>query len=180
MRTYAALLDRTSLAVQSDHIKSTDNDLAELLSRQNFNSHSPATRHQQIFHKEPKLASCRYFRPDLELLSHLESRLFNEPWITTTSLPRQLGQFVAVGSTISSSVSDDTLNLPDDWTLEHQSQECADHQLGLCVTHPAAGSTCTVDHSNRVRSQVTYLMLQNSLGAFEMSTHVSDQLPTRD
>ena len=105
VRTYAALLDRTSLAVQSDHIKGTDNALADFLSRQTFYSHSPATRHQQIFDKEPKLASYRYFRPHLELLSHLESRLFNEPWTTTTTLPKQLGQFVAAGSTILYSVT---------------------------------------------------------------------------
>ena len=104
VRTYAALLNRTSLAVHSSHIKGSTNDLADFLSRQNFNSHPPAIRHQQIYEKEPKLASYRYFQPHPELLSHLESRLFNEPWTTTTTLPKQLGQFAAVGSTISSSV----------------------------------------------------------------------------
>jgi hypothetical protein len=104
VRLYAALLERTSLAVQSNHIKGSTNDLADFLSRQNFHSHSPAIRHQQIFAKEPKLASYRYFQPHPELLSHLESRLFNEPWTTTTTLPKQLGQFAAVGSTTSSSV----------------------------------------------------------------------------
>jgi hypothetical protein len=104
VRTYAALLDRTSLAVQSSHIKGTDNDLADFLSRQTFHSHSISTRHHQIFEKEPKLASYRYFQPHPELLSHLGSRLSNEPWTTTTTLPKQLGQFAAAGSTISSSV----------------------------------------------------------------------------
>jgi hypothetical protein len=104
VRMYAALLDRTSLAVQSSHIKGTDNDLADFLSRQTFHSHSTLTRHQQIFAKEPKLASYRYFRPHPDLLSHLESRLFSVPWTTTTTLPKQLGQFEAAGSIISSSV----------------------------------------------------------------------------
>jgi hypothetical protein len=105
VRTYAALLNRTSLAVQSNHIKGTDNTLADFLSRQTFNSHSILTRHQQIFEKEPKLASYRYFQPHPELLLHLESRLFNEPWTTTTTLPKQLGQFAAVGSTTSYSAT---------------------------------------------------------------------------
>jgi hypothetical protein len=104
VRTYAALLDRTSLAVQSSHIKGTDNDLADFLSRQPFHSHSISTRHHQIFEKERKLASYRYFQPHPDFLSHLGSRLSNEPWTTTTILPKQLGQFAAVGSTISSSV----------------------------------------------------------------------------
>ena len=34
-----------------------------------------------------------------------------------------------------------TLNLTDDWTLEHQSQERANYQLALYATHLATGST---------------------------------------
>jgi hypothetical protein len=105
VRLYAALLDRTTLAVHSNHIKGTTNDLADFLSRQTFHSHSTATRHLQIFEKEPKLASYRYFQPHPDLLFNLVSRLFNEPWTTTTTLPKQLGQFAAVGSTTSSSVT---------------------------------------------------------------------------
>jgi hypothetical protein len=102
---YAALLDRTTIAVACTHVPGATNTLADFISRPPTNLPSPALRHQQIFEKEPKLASYRYFRPSQELLSNLASRLFNEPWTATTTLPKQLGQFEAGDSITSSFVT---------------------------------------------------------------------------
>ncbi|KAI2489086.1 hypothetical protein MHU86_25515 [Fragilaria crotonensis] len=99
---YAALLERTTIAVSCTHVSGATNLLADFLSRPPTHLPSPALRHQQIFEKEPKLASYRYFRPSPELLSSLASRLFNEQWIATTTLPKLLGQFEA-GESITSS-----------------------------------------------------------------------------
>ena len=101
---YAALLERTSIAVACTHIAGKTNSLADFISRPPTHLPSPAMRHQQIFEKEPKLASYRYFRPHPELLSNLESRLFSEQWIATTTLPKLLGQFEAAESITSSFV----------------------------------------------------------------------------
>ena len=101
---YAALLERTSIAVACTHISVVSNTLADFLSRLPTNLPSPAFRHQQIFEKEPKLASYRYFRPHPELLSSLESKLFTEQWTVTTTLPKLLGQFEVAASTTSSFV----------------------------------------------------------------------------
>jgi hypothetical protein len=95
---YAALLERTSIAVACTHIAGKTNSLADFISRPPTHLPSPAMHHQQIFAKEPKLASYRYFRPHPELLSNLKSRLFSEQWTTTTTLPKQLGQFEVAGS----------------------------------------------------------------------------------
>jgi hypothetical protein len=105
VHTYAALLERTTLAVACNHIAEKTNSLADFISRPPTHLPSPASRHQQIFEKEPKLASYRYFRPHPELLSNLESRLFSERWNATTTLPKSLGQFEAAGSTTSSFVT---------------------------------------------------------------------------
>ena len=102
---YAALLERTSIAVACTHIAGKTNSLADFISRPPTHLPSPAMRHQQIFEKEPKLASYRYFRPHPELLSNLESRLFSEQWIATTTLPKLLGQFEAAESITSSFVT---------------------------------------------------------------------------
>jgi hypothetical protein len=72
---YAALLERTSIAVSCTHVAGAQNTLADFISRPPTNLLSPALRHQQIFEKEPKLASYRYFRPSPELLLNLESKL---------------------------------------------------------------------------------------------------------
>jgi hypothetical protein len=102
---YAALLERTSIAVACNHIKGENNSLADFISRPPTHIPSLAWRHQQIFEKAPKLASYRYFRPHPELLSNLESRLFSEQWNATTTLPRQLGQFEVAASITSSFVT---------------------------------------------------------------------------
>jgi hypothetical protein len=104
VHTYAAMLERTTIAVSCTHVAGVTNKLADFISRPPTNLPSPALRHQQIFAKEPKLASYRYFRPSQELLSNLASRLFKEQWTTTTTLPRQLGQFEVGESTTSSFV----------------------------------------------------------------------------
>ena len=104
VRIYAALLDRTSIAIACTHIPGVSNTLADFLSRPPTNLPSPALRHQQIFEKEPKLASYRYFRPHPELLSSLESKLFTEQWTETTTLPKSLGQFEVAASITSSFV----------------------------------------------------------------------------
>jgi len=102
---YAALLERTSIAVACNHIKGKNNSLADYISRPPTHIPSPAWRHQQIFEKAPKLASYRYFRPHPDLLSSLESKLFSEQWNVTTTLPKQLGQFEAAASITSSFVT---------------------------------------------------------------------------
>jgi hypothetical protein len=105
VHVYAALLNRTSLAVSCNHIAGVNNDLADFLSRPPTHLPSPASRHQQIFEKENKLKSYRYFRPNPKLLSLLASRLSNEQWTAITELPKQLGQFEAAGSITSSFVT---------------------------------------------------------------------------
>ena len=102
---YAALLERTTIAVSCTHVSGATNTLADFLSRPPTHLPSPALRHQQIFEKEPKLASYRYFRPSPELLSNLASRLFKEQWTATTILPKQLGRFEVAESIISSFVT---------------------------------------------------------------------------
>ena len=102
---YAALLQRTSMAVACNHIAGKHNSLADFISRPPTHVLSPALRHQQIFAKAPKLAYYRYFQPHPELLSSLESRLFSEQWIATTTLPKSLGQFAVAGSITSSFVT---------------------------------------------------------------------------
>ena len=102
---YAALLERTTLAVACNHISGKTNSLADFISRPPTHLPSPAFRHKQIFAKEPRLASYRYFRPHPELLSNLESKLFSEQWNATTILPKSLGQFEAAGYTTSSFVT---------------------------------------------------------------------------
>ena len=104
VHVYAALLHRTSLAVSCTHIAGTQNDLADFISRPPTHLISPAIRHQQIFAKERKLESYRYFRPSPELVSHLHSRLFSAQWTPTTAPPKQLGRFEAAGSITSSFV----------------------------------------------------------------------------
>ena len=102
---FAALLERTSMAISCTHIAGKDNSLADFISRPPTNMLSPAWRHQQILKKEPKLKSYRFFRPTPEFISNLESKLFSEQWTATTILPKQLGRFEAAGSIISSFVS---------------------------------------------------------------------------
>ena len=105
VHVYAALMHRTSIAISCNHIAGVNNDLADFLSRPPTHLPSPAFRHQQIFEKEHKLKSYRYFRPHPKLLSLLASRLFTEQWTAITELPKLLGQFEAAGSITSSFVT---------------------------------------------------------------------------
>ena len=102
---YAAMLERTSLAISCSHIAGKENTLADFISRPPTHLPSPAIRHQQMFKKEPKLTSYRFFQPAPELLSSLESKLFSAQWPATTTLPKQLGRFETAGSIISSFVT---------------------------------------------------------------------------
>jgi hypothetical protein len=102
VRIYAALLERTSIAVARRHEPGVTNELANFISRPPTHLSPPAMRHQQIFEKEPKRKLYQYFRPAPELLSSLASKLFKEQWSETTALPKQLGQFEA-GNCITSS-----------------------------------------------------------------------------
>ena len=76
-------------------------NLADFISCPPFPIPPLPTRHQQIFTKEPRLASFRYFRPSQELLSLLGSRLSTKQWQESLPLPKSLGHFLAAGSTIS-------------------------------------------------------------------------------
>ena len=102
VHVYAALLERTTLAVSCTHIPGAQNTLADYISRPPTHLPFLALRHQQIFEKAPRLASFRYFRPSPELLSHLTCRLFKEQWTATQTLTKQQGQFEA-GDSITSS-----------------------------------------------------------------------------
>lgn len=95
---YADLLERSTYAVHCNHIAGTSNTIADFISRPPSHSIPIDVRHQQIFNMAPKLATYRFFRPSLELLSLLESRLFSEQWLESPPLPKKLGQFEIAGS----------------------------------------------------------------------------------
>jgi hypothetical protein len=98
---YADLLERTTLAVNCNHIAGVSNSLADFISRPPPILPTPSQRHQQIFTKAPKLESYRYFLPSPELLSLLASRLSTEHWQESPPLPKSLGHFEAAGYTTS-------------------------------------------------------------------------------
>ena len=100
---YAAMLTRTELTVECNHVAGIDNNLADFISRPpELISH--ADRCQQIFQMEPRLKSYNFFRPNQELSSYLESRLFTEHWQESPPLPKLLGRFETVDCITSCSV----------------------------------------------------------------------------
>jgi hypothetical protein len=104
VRLYADLLDRTNLTIDCTHIAGTLNPIADLISRPPAHFISRSDRYQQIFQAEPKLKLYNFFQPSPELVSCLVSRLCTEPLQEHHPMPKQLGQFEADASIISSSV----------------------------------------------------------------------------
>ena len=99
---YAALLCRTYIGFNCDHLPGIDNPIADMISRPD-ESLSPAAWRQQIYHREKRTLSWSYFQPSPELLSLLFSRLSTEVWLDHPKLPKTLGRFVATASTTSCS-----------------------------------------------------------------------------
>ena len=72
---YTALLDRTTLTVDCDHIAGVENNLVNFISRPPLDTNPYSVRCEQIYLQEPKLKSYSYFRPTADFLSLLVSRL---------------------------------------------------------------------------------------------------------
>jgi hypothetical protein len=96
---YASLLRRSTLAVHCDHVAGVDNVDPDFLSRPDV-SLSPVDWFAQIYQHQPLLTSYRYFRPSPELCLLIQSRLFCDGPQGLPELPRSLGQFCPIGSTI--------------------------------------------------------------------------------
>ena len=103
VRIYAELLRSTHLGINCEHISSEDNDKADCISRPSPSLLSHAQRCEQIYQSLDHIRSWSFFQPSQELLQLLSSALFSEPWRDRPSLPKSLGRFVHVASTISSS-----------------------------------------------------------------------------
>ena len=100
---YAELLRTSNIHTQCEHLAGELNEVADDISRNNF-SLSLFSRGEQLFQKHPFLRPYSYFQPSPELLQLLTSRLFSEPSPVPSVLPKQLGRFVPVVSTTSTSV----------------------------------------------------------------------------
>ena len=102
IKILAALFLRSPVGIDSDHIETENNGLADFISRPTSSDISPATYVSQIFQKAPHMHNWSFFRPNPELLQLLFSALYSEPWVALPSLPKNLGHFVRDVSTISS------------------------------------------------------------------------------
>ena len=99
IQIYAALLRRSSLGLQCDHIPGVLNVDPDFISRPNL-SLSPFDWQSQIFRNVPRLKSYHYFQPSQELILIIQSRLFCVSPPGLPELPRNLGQFVHDASII--------------------------------------------------------------------------------
>ena len=104
IQIYAALLRRSSLGLQCDHIPGVLNVEPDFISRPNL-ALAPFDWYNQIFRKVPRLKYYNYFQPSAEIISLLQSRLFSDSPLGLPELPRNLGRFVPAESTITSFVT---------------------------------------------------------------------------
>ena len=102
IKILTALYLRTPTGLNSDHIETENNRLADFISRPTSPDISPATYVSQIFQKAPHMRNWNFFHPNPELLLLLASALSSAPWVALPSLPKSLGHFVADAFTISS------------------------------------------------------------------------------
>jgi hypothetical protein len=93
IQVYAALLRRSALGTQCEHLAGALNVDPDFISRPNLHL-APFDWYFQIFQKMPVLKSYYYFQPSPELVSLLLSRLFSDKPLGLPVLPKTLGQFV--------------------------------------------------------------------------------------
>jgi hypothetical protein len=99
IQVYAALLRRSSLGLQYDHIPGVLNIEPDFISRPNL-CLSPHDWYNQIFREVPRLRFYNSFQPSVELISLLQSlETYNSPQ-GLPELPRNLGRLVPVESTL--------------------------------------------------------------------------------
>jgi hypothetical protein len=104
IQIYAALLRRSSLGLQCDHIPGVLNVEPDFISRPNL-CLSPFDWYEQIFRVVPKLQSYYYFQPSQELISEIQLRLFSDLPLGLPELPKNLGQLARGVSTTSGFVT---------------------------------------------------------------------------
>lgn len=100
---YSDILRTQNIGTNAEHLPGIKNIIADDISRPTHFNLSHAARAEQIYQKHAKMRTWSYFLPSQELLQRLGSQLFTEASPGQDSLPANLGQFVPVGSTISSS-----------------------------------------------------------------------------
>ena len=100
---YAELLRTSGIHTQCEHLAGELNEIADAISRNDF-SLPLFPRSQQLFLRHPSLRHYAYFQPSPELLQLLTSRLFSQPSPVPSVLPKELGRFIRVDSTTSTSV----------------------------------------------------------------------------
>jgi hypothetical protein len=97
IQVYAALLRRSSIGLQCDHIPGVLNVDPDFISRPNL-CLSPHDWYTQIFRQVPRLRFYNYFQPSVELISLLQSRLSCDSPQGLPELPKNLGRLVPVES----------------------------------------------------------------------------------
>jgi hypothetical protein len=97
IQIYAALLRRSSVGLQCEHIPGVLNIEPDFISRPNL-CLSPFDWYAQIFRTVPRLQSYNYFLPSPELISEIQLRLFSDSPLGLPELPKNLGQFVPAAS----------------------------------------------------------------------------------
>jgi hypothetical protein len=98
LQIYAALLRRSSVGLQCEHLPGVLNVEPDFISRPNL-CLSPHDWHTQMFRKVPRLQFYNCFLPSPELISEIQLRLFSDSPLGLPELPRNLGQFVPAAST---------------------------------------------------------------------------------
>ena len=100
---FAELLRLHNVGINCKHIEGLLNVLADFISRPTHFDLSHPERCEQIFQKHDSMRTWSYFLPSPELLQLLGSCIFNNSSLAVPSLPKNLGQFVPAGCSISSS-----------------------------------------------------------------------------
>jgi hypothetical protein len=86
-----------TLGTDCDWIAGEQNVLADKISLPDLTT-SVSARRRQIFTMDSRLKLWDFFRPSLELLSLLESKLFCDACQEPPKLPKNLGRFETAGS----------------------------------------------------------------------------------
>jgi hypothetical protein len=98
---YAALLREHNVGVNCSRISTSENTVADIISRPDDTTSPPYIRFLQTYRKLDFLRTYDYFLPSQALISRLHSELCNEQSRPRPPLPEKLGRFVPAGSTLS-------------------------------------------------------------------------------
>jgi hypothetical protein len=104
IQVYAALLRRSSLGLQCEHLAGVLNVEPDFISRPNL-CLAPFDWYTQIFRTMPRLRSYNFFQPSPDLISLIQSKLFCDSTPGLPELPRNLGRFVPAESITSGFVT---------------------------------------------------------------------------